>query len=126
MVRRPPAQSLNAHGSAVLEQLKPFLVSKSESSQWPGTELYDHTATVCTYRFDSACSSVLEKVAASLLSWLQPDLPEDLCLLRAGGEPFLVTIGHENDAYFNMTEKDKRHLEITLPWIVPLLVRDSP
>lgn len=33
-------------------------------------------------------------------------LPEDLCFLREGGEPWLVTIGHEHDAYLVITDPE--------------------
>jgi hypothetical protein len=121
VVRHPPSLPLDGHGAEVLERLHPFLLRKIESSEWPGTKLFNHTASVFYYNFNSSCTSVIGNAADSLFSWLQPNLPEDLCLLKADGEPWLVSISHEKDGYLNMTDDEKRSLVNALPWIGPIL-----
>src|SRR5690349_5480356 len=82
VVRHPPVPPLSSRGSEVLRKLQPFLVKQEETSEWPGTVLFGHTASVSHYTFDLASARVLRNAANSLYSWLQPELPEDLCLLR--------------------------------------------
>jgi len=53
---------------------------------------------------------VLTKSASGLYDWVQPSLPEDLCLLRPDETPWLVTISHERDAYLVLDAKE--HVEL--------------
>lgn len=106
---------LNQNANAVLDTLTPFLISRSNESQWPGTTLLNSTAKVLRYRLDPKSIEVLEHSAPSLFSWAQPDLPEDLCLIRSDGEPFLVTIAHEEDGYLVISDEEASRLETRVP-----------
>jgi hypothetical protein len=106
---------LHGGGAKVLADLQPFLLKKRESREWPGTILSNSTASVFCYNFDSNCASILQNAAESLFSWLQPDLPEDLCLLKANEEPWLVSISHEKDSFLNLTYEEKERLLKALP-----------
>jgi hypothetical protein len=75
-----------------------WLSGRREASEWPGTVLLEGTATVLSFRYDEAFAEVLGRAASSLYEWQQPDLPEDLALLR-GRQPWLVSVAHERDGY---------------------------
>ncbi len=116
---------LNLQGIEALHQLQPYLLEQTETSKWPGTELLGSTAFVFYYNFSPECEIVLERAVDALYSWLQPDLPEDLCLIRPDGHPYLVSISHEHYNYLNLTDSEKRSLEEALPWIGAMLALDA-
>lgn len=97
---------IDPHALAVLESLQPQCLSAEERSQWPGTTLYGHTAHVRQYVLNEQSLSILSNSAHRLFEWLQPELPEDLCLLRSNDMPWLVSICHERDAFLRMTEDE--------------------
>lgn len=61
---------------------------------------------------------ILGKIAHSLFSWTQPQLPEVLCLLRFDGEPWLITTAHENDGDFVLSPEEKVALVTKVPELV--------
>lgn len=120
LVVRDPS-FLSPSGKNVLAQLETFLKEKKESSDWPGTILYDHTAWVFLYRFGQDSAAIFRSVAHALFDWQHPDLPEDLCLLRENKEPWLVSIAHERDAYFQLDQDEKVRLFKALPSLTNIL-----
>lgn len=109
--------SIGVNDSArdVLNRLKPFLIQRKERSEWPGTQLIDHTAQVRTFKLSPATATVLAETTRSLFSWTHPDLPEDLCLFREDGEPWLVTIAHEKDGYLILSPDERTALTKAIP-----------
>lgn len=100
----------------VLNRLEPFRVKSEELTEWPGTKLFlGYTATVMTYRYEPEFISVLHDISDRLYAWELPSLPEDLCLLRVDGSPWLVTIAHERDSYLDLTNNEKDYLLARLP-----------
>jgi len=106
---------VNESAQSVLNRLEPFLIRREERSEWPGTQLLDETAQVSTFQLSPATATVLAEVAPSLFSWTQPELPENLCLLREDGEPWLATIAHENDAYLVLSFAESALLIESIP-----------
>ena len=119
--------SLEAGGQAALSRLEPFLKRKAESLEWPGTSVSDLKwgAWVFEYSFTFESAEILKQAASGLYRWLQPKLPEDLCLLRADGQPWLVSITHERDGYLDLTPDEKVHLFEMFPRLKSL-VRAGP
>src|SRR6478672_11825295 len=109
------SQPLSAAAVEVLETLRPFTVSETEENQWPGTTLYDHTATVYRIQFSTEVAQIMIGAASRLFSWIQPDLPEDPCLLRADETPWLATISHERDAFMQLTVDESTALRMRVP-----------
>lgn len=107
--------ALEQSGHKVLARLAPFLEDKVESSEWPGTKLYGRTASVFQYHFETESAEILAGAADGLYDWLQPSLPEDLCLLRADGVPWLVSIAHEKDGYLELSQDERSRLFDALP-----------
>ena len=102
-------------GQHVLQALSPFLKHEVESHEWPGTRMLWDTALVLQYQYGPELATILKGAADRLYSWQQPDLPEDLSLLRQDGEPWLVTIAHENDSYLKLSREELEHLFEALP-----------
>jgi hypothetical protein len=106
---------VNATAEAVLNRLEPSLISSEERSEWPGTQLFDSTALVNTYNLSPHTAADLAEVADGLFSWCQPELPEDLSLIRKDGDPWLVTIAHEEDAYMLLSGEESAALTESIP-----------
>ena len=88
---------------ALLAELSPHLREERSASEWPGTKLLSDTAILREYELSEATLAILGSAAAGLYDWCQPRRPEDLTFWRASREPWLVTIAHERDAYFEVT-----------------------
>jgi hypothetical protein len=85
------------------------MIASDQRSDWPGTSLLAGAALVNEYALEDASVSILTTTVAGLYEWVAP-LPEDLCLLRAGGAPWLVSVAHEQDAYIEATRGELRDL----------------
>jgi hypothetical protein len=107
LVERPKL-GLAASGVQLLQQLKPFTIETSPRSEWPGTCLLDDKASVSRVGLNTHSVGLLLSATDHLYGWRQPALPEDLCLIRADNQPWLASISHEEDCYFQMTEDEKR------------------
>lgn len=99
----------------IIKKLEPYVLKISEDSEWPGTKLTDNTATVYKFKLNRSTLELLLESAQSLYSWIQPNLPEDLCIIRHNNEPLLVTISHEKDGYLELTPVEKEDLLIKIP-----------
>jgi hypothetical protein len=67
------------------------------------------------YRLDEASVPLLADAADGLFDWVQPALPEDLCLLRLDGTPWLVNIAHEEEAWLMLPDEEYQQLVGKLP-----------
>lgn len=108
---------------AILERLRPYVISERRESRWPGTELLDDTASVVKFRYDRAVADVLKMGTDHLFGWIEPGLPEDLCLIRPDGRPWLVSIAHEHDGYLDLDPGQYSSLVLKVPL---RLIRESP
>ena len=63
---------------------------------------------------EAKCATYEEGLACER-AWRQPDLPEDLCLLRADGSPWLATIAHEADGFLLLSEAEREDLNTRVP-----------
>jgi hypothetical protein len=116
---------LSETGAELMKRLEPYLVARTVSDSWPGTTLLDGTATVSTFRLDPTVVTLLKSAATGLYAWQQPDLPEDLCLLREGGDPWLVTIAHEGDGYVMLERGEFEEIRRDLPDFAAILCEDT-
>ena len=105
-----------------LSLLEQWLISSTLTDRWPGTTLlFGGKANVHRYRWTSQCQRTLLQYSDGLYDWRQPALPEDLCLIRADGDPWLITIAHEKDAYLKVTDDELSALLDDLPDLSSLL-----
>lgn len=116
---------LSDAGLALVQELEPYLVERSEATSWPGTTLLDGSATVATYRLDPAVVALLSAATNGLYGWQQPSLPEDLCLLRQAGDPCLVTVAHEGDGYIALEPNELEELRRDLPDFAAVLLEET-
>lgn len=118
-----PKLDLSDHAQAVLEQLQPWLESSEIGTEWPGTMLLGgETARVDEYALTAESSAVIAEAAEHLYAWVQPELPEDLSLLRDNGRPWLVTIAHEHESFLSLTAEEYIALGEQSPGLVRMLV----
>ena len=108
----------------LIDGILPYLVSKSETSEWPGTKLFGHTATVYAFRLAAPVFELLTSYASGLYEWLQPKLPEDLSFLCFDQRPWLTTISHERDSYLTMSEMELKSILDAVPQLE--VSRDEP
>jgi len=116
-----PSLGMSEQGKLVIEKIRPWIREEKHCSEWPGTKLYGHTALVRVFAFDRDSARVLQDSADSLYQWQQPALPEDLCLLRPDGDPWLVSISHERDAYMKISEDERNYLARSVPELTATL-----
>jgi hypothetical protein len=108
-------EQLSQKGKEVLNELASFLYKKEMKTEWPGTIIFGGKITINTYHYVPESILILKKSATRLYQWQMPDLPDDLCLLRSDGSAWLVTIAHESDSYFVLTEDEKLRLLKSMP-----------
>ncbi len=73
------------------------------------------------YDYGPECAELLKQATDRLYGWLQPALPEDLCLLRADGSEWLVTIAHEHTSYLCLSSGEHTRLVNAIPQLGPRL-----
>lgn len=76
------------------------------------------------YRFGPSVKGVLESVANGLFDWQNPNLPDDLHLLRANGSTWLGCTAHENSAWLELTESEHSFIEARAPELAAVLRPD--
>jgi len=117
---------LPMHVATVLNTLSPHLITSEERGDWPGTTLLSGGARVWTYHYDPEVASVLRDATSGLYGWQEPDLPEDLCLLRGPGVVWLGSVAHEADAWLEMTTREASTLTTAIPALAELLAPPRP
>ena len=101
-----PGIGLSASAQDLLTALALNQFQRTAETEWPGTRLFGETADVYRFRYDGYLIDRLGRATDRLYQWQQPDLPEDLCLLRPDGRPWLSSISHEQDAWLEI-ERDE-------------------
>ncbi len=124
LVRRRGVRS-SPEAEALWAKLRPFAVSETEESEWPGTRLLGDTATVLRFSITTESAALLRGTANSLYAWCQPGLPEDLAFLRADGSAVLGTIAHEEDAFLCLLRTELELVERALPDLKNILEEES-
>lgn len=117
---------LEPTGDAVLRRIEPALVRREVRNSWPGTTLFESSATVATYRLTTDVVAALTTATSGLYGWQQPDLPEDLCLLRDEDDPWLVSIAHEGDAFVRVDADELKELRRRVPRFTAVLMPEDP
>ena len=67
------------------------------------------------FRCHPDAASILKTAVKGLYGWQQPQFPEDLCFLKPGRRPWLVSIAHEKDAYFDCEKSLLEEIESRVP-----------
>lgn len=105
-------------GVEVLAALTPWRIP---SQAWPLPGPPAPGAEALWFRVDEGSLALLARCADGLYEWTQPDLPEDLCLFRPDGAPWLITLAHARDASLLLHEAERRQIARRYPSVAPLL-----
>jgi hypothetical protein len=116
-----PDMPLADSALAVLRRIEPYVQETRSMCSWPGTKLFGLSANVYTLKYHNESCAFLKQQVDGLFGWTQPYAPEDLCLLRVDGSPWLVTISHEHDAYLELSPCEAGLLLQAVPEIKPFL-----
>ena len=100
---------------SVLEQLAPHLERRVETS----AGIAHHV------RLNRESAAVLKRAARGLYAWQSPDNPEDLCLLREDGSPWLVSIAAERLGYLELAPFEKLLLGRSAPGLAAVLAHQA-
>ena len=112
---------ISPEAEAVRQRLEPYVLTKEMSDSWPGTKLHGDKALVTRFSLTPACASILKTSTNALYGWTLPQLPEDLCLLRADDTPWLVSIAHKRDGYVDVSDTELAELRREIPSIAACL-----
>lgn len=106
----------DALARSFVDELEPYVLDQSQETEWPGTKLLGNdTALVSSFSLVPETVEILAKTVEGLFDWIEPGLPEDLCILRTDGRPWLVTISHEHDGYFELSGEEEETLTSEIP-----------
>jgi hypothetical protein len=108
------ARELDAAGQAVVDRLAGELRSEGRSG----------AIRLLRYELSPVCLDVLGE-APGLFAWRQPGLPENLCLLRQDGSPWIVSIAAERIGYVEFTPFEKLLLGRAAPGLVAVLAHQG-
>ncbi len=102
---------LTDSGKGVVRQLEALGAVGVRRDSWPGTKLEGGQAQV--YRVPVTVESLTAVAGAAdgLYSWCQPELPEDLALVRIDESPLLASVAHEHDAWLELSAEEELQLE---------------
>jgi hypothetical protein len=116
LIIRSPLMRLTERADAVLATLQPFWLESEQVTSWPGTQLAgDRTSLRNLYQLNNESLVLLRRAATALSDWVNPQLPEDLHLLRADGSTVLGTVAQEEDAWVELTQEEVHQVAQTLP-----------
>ena len=105
---------LKQKGEAVIQAFSPFLKDKLQLKEWPGTRTAKE-ADVFYYHLTHQSAKLLKQNSRSLYTWLSPDLPDDMCIMRNMRQPWLRNTSHENFATFFIAESEMEELINSIP-----------
>lgn len=111
-------------GQALLDRLEPHRLETRRASAWPGTELLGSQATLARFALTPPVLEALLDATNALYGWRQPELPEDLALVRADGTVWLASTAHERDAFLELTAEEYDDLVGAMPELA-MLVRPA-
>ncbi|MHB8718779.1 MAG: hypothetical protein ACYDAC_07800 [Candidatus Dormibacteria bacterium] len=72
--------------------------------------------------YDAHTADLLARSVDSLYGWRRPELPESLCLFRADGSPWLITVAPRRTAYVELSVLERARLSHTAPGVAAALV----
>ena len=80
---------------------------------------------VARFALDRDTVTILKQAARGLYAWRSPSLPENLCLLRGDGSPWLVSIASERLGYLELTPFEKLLLGRAAPGLAAVLAHQA-
>ncbi len=108
------SREMGPSGLEVLGRLAPSLRSEAVSAG----------VRRLRYELSGACIEVLG-TAPGLFAWMQPDRPENLCLLRPDGSPWIVSIAGDRIGYVELSPFEKLLLGRAAPGVAAVLAHQG-
>lgn len=108
------------HGAKVADVARVFGVGVATINGWcrvyqeGGPEALIPKPPSVRFDLSNESMAVLASVPG-LYSWRQPERPEDLCLLRRDGSPWMGSIAHERDSFLELEEAEMVDLRAGVP-----------
>jgi hypothetical protein len=127
LIVRSNSIQLSRRAISVMRSLENTVISMDEVTQWPGTELIGgRRSSRYVYRLEPTSLDVLIQSASSLFDWVNPELPEDLHLIRSDGTPVLGTVAQDDDAWVELDDQEvAQFIESGAPWLGEATNRDD-
>ena len=112
-----------SRAKALTADLLEHLIDVQRAKSWPGSTIgekdgVDTYARLYRFRLDARSVEILSRATDHLYAWRQPTLPGDLSLLRMDGEPWLVTMASDDDAYLRLTLEEAERVLERVPGLV--------
>lgn len=115
---------IQARGVQLLQELDPWLVSKSAVVEWPGSQLAGYAEyREIRYEFFLAeeVANIVADEAPDIYSWSHPRLPEDPHLLRPDRSTWFASTTTERWSWLEVETAERVALVDALPEIAALL-----
>ncbi len=110
---RPGA--MDAEGQATIESLARFQQAKTTTA----------TGSLVRYALSRESVTVLQEATGGLYGWQHPGLPDNLCLYRGDGSPWLVSSAGAHIGYLEVSPFEKLLIGRTAPGLVAVLAHQS-
>ncbi|MFZ0130555.1 MAG: hypothetical protein WB808_05975 [Candidatus Dormiibacterota bacterium] len=110
-----PSSEMDPEGQATVESLARFQQAKSITA----------AGSLVRYALSRESVTVLQEATAGLYGWQHPGLPDNLCLYRGDGSPWLVSSAGAHIGYLEVSPFEKLLIGRTAPGLIAVLAHQS-
>jgi hypothetical protein len=110
-----PLADMDPEGQATVESLARFQQAKSVTA----------AGSLVRYALSRESVTVLQEATAGLYGWQHPGLPDNLCLYRGDGSPWLVSSAGAHIGYLEVSPFEKLLIGRTAPGLIAVLAHQS-
>ena len=110
-----PAGEMDPEGQATVESLARFQQAKSITA----------AGSLVRYALSRESVTVLQEATGGLYGWQHPGLPDNLCLYRGDGSPWLVSSAEAHIGYLEVSPFEKLLIGRTAPGLIAVLAHQS-
>jgi hypothetical protein len=110
-----PLTEMDPEGQATVESLARFQQAKSITS----------SGSLVRYALSRESVTVLQEATGGLYGWQHPGLPDNLCLYRGDGSPWLVSSAGAHIGYLEVSPFEKLLIGRTAPGLIAVLAHQS-
>ena len=110
-----PTGEMEPEGQATVESLARFQQAKSITA----------SGSLVRYALSRDSVTVLQEATGGLYGWQHPGLPDNLCLYRGDGSPWLVSSAGARIGYLEVSPFEKLLIGRTAPGLIAVLAHQS-
>ena len=110
-----PLGDMDPEGQATVESLARFQQAKSVTA----------AGSLVRYALSRESITVLQEATGGLYGWQHPGLPDNLCLYRGDGSPWLVSSAGAHIGYLEVSPFEKLLIGRTAPGLIAVLAHQS-